>query len=271
MSASSPRRPFALRVLPLWVRQRVYYRFFARRAERYGGLFDDASLAFAPSVSLRLAPGDVAHCAIALTGVYEHDVSRRLARLARLGGLLVDVGANYGYYPCLWLGMHSGNRAIAFEALPANADALRSNIDRNGFSARADVQPLAVGRRAGHLAFRTGASDQTGQGGLAGANETANVSVAVCTLDDFFSARPNESIDVLKIDTEGADTWVLEGARGLLERGRIRHIFFEQFPDRMRALGIREGAASELLESFGYRVRPLDGDEWYAVHPSAAS
>src|SRR5690348_10122433 len=124
-------RPLAMRVLPLWIRQRVYYRVYARRAQRFLPLFERASLAMAPHVTLALKNTDVAHQAIALAGVYEHDVSRRMVHIARRGGLLVDVGANYGYYSCLWTGTRDDNRAIAFEPSPANVTALRTNLERN--------------------------------------------------------------------------------------------------------------------------------------------
>ena len=45
-------------------------------------------------------------------------------------------------------------------------------------------------------------------------------------------------IDVLKIDVEGADTWVLYGCEQLLKQKAIRNIFFEQNGARMAELGI---------------------------------
>ncbi len=71
----------------------------------------------------------------------------------------------------------------------------------------------------------------------------------------------------MKIDTEGADTWVLEGAETLLRSGRIRHILYEQYPERMRELGVAPETAAALLRGHGYQVRPLGGDEWYARLP----
>jgi Methyltransferase FkbM domain len=58
---------------------------------------------------------------------------------------------------------------------------------------------------------------------------------------------------VLKIDVEGADTWVLQGAQNLLKRRRVRRIYFEQNFVRMKALGIRENDAADSLQAVGYR------------------
>ena len=66
-------------------------------------------------------------------------------------------------------------------------------------------------------------------------------------------------VEVLKIDTEGADTWVVEGAKALLKDKKIGRVFFEENKARMKALSIEEGAAAELLKLIGYKVELLSG------------
>jgi hypothetical protein len=88
--------------------------------------------------------------------------------------------------------------------------------------------------------------------------------VPVVSLDEIFLKSHNERIDVLKIDVEGADTWVLQGAEQLLRRQRISHIFFEENVVRMSALGLKLKDAQELLQDCGYRLEPLGPEQWYA-------
>ncbi|HEY9300706.1 MAG TPA: FkbM family methyltransferase, partial [Phormidium sp.] len=90
-----------------------------------------------------------------------------------------------------------------------------------------------------------------------------SVEVPVTSLDDFFIDK-DIIIDVLKIDTEGADTWVLQGAEGLLRSHKIRHIFFEENATRMAALGLLPGEAQAFLQSCGYQVERLGGNDWSA-------
>lgn len=250
-------RPFLLRAAPLWLRIKFYYRFF-RAKKRRPELFRDAPLEFAPGVRMDLFEGDEGHGQMAFTGFYELELSRRLFQLAEAGGLMVDVGANYGYFSLIWAARNPRNRVIAYEASPRNQPALVSNVSKNHLSGSITVKSLAAGNRPGKLGFHVGPPEQTGWGGLAfeGPQEKM-VEVDVVRLDEDLAGE--QSIEVLKIDTEGADTWVLEGAEGLLREKKIRHIFFEEHKGRMAKLGIAPGAAASFLTECGYTVEIIDG------------
>ena len=207
---------------------------------------------------MTLWPSDEGHSDIAFTGIYEFDLSRRIADLRRSGGLMVDVGANYGYFSLLWAAGSPENRVLALEASPRNYDALQENVSLNGLRDRIEVRGIAAGAEAGTLQFSIGTPTQTGWGGFTNSADETSVEVDVVRLDDV--VPKNESVSVLKIDVEGADTWVLYGARQLLEEKRVQNIFFEQNPVRMAALGIAESAAQEFLESVGYKVSRISRD-----------
>ena len=251
------RRPIILRIAPNWLKTKIYYRFF-RNKNGYSNLFREASLEFAPAARMELFERDEGHGQVALTGFYELALTRRIVRIARQGGLLVDVGANYGYFSLVWAAQKPGNRVMAFEASPRNLPPLRTNIARNGFDSFIEVCPMAVGRKSGSMEFDLGPDNQTGWGGvvLSGKSGTI-VSVPVVRLDESLAAY--RFVDVLKIDIEGADTWALMGAEALLRDKRIGRIFYEENTSRMRELGIQPGEAKAFLESQGYRVLQIDG------------
>ena len=81
---------------------------------------------------------------------------------------------------------------------------------------------------------------------------------------------PDIDIDVLKIDVEGADTWVLFGCEQLLREKRIRTIFFEQNIGRMEVLGITANEAVDFLQSLDYVCVPFGAgeSEWIAYPKS---
>jgi len=93
-----------LRTLPAPWSERIFYRLFNGQQKRFGELFERSALRLAPSMSMTgLVVGDVISGQIAFNGFYEYELSKRILELSKQGGLLVDVGANIGYFTLLWL------------------------------------------------------------------------------------------------------------------------------------------------------------------------
>lgn len=261
------KKPLLMNLKPLWLREKIYWKLYYKNAEKYGELFENASLEFAPQIQLQLMPSDVGHKHLALTGFIERDVTLRMAKLAKLGGLMVDVGANYGYFSCLWASADVNNRVIAFEASPNNINPLQNNISRNKLEEQITLKNCAVGKEKGILPFTFGSSEkQSGWGGILKENEKGDCEVDVISLDDYFSSQEqNLVINALKIDVEGGDTLVIQGAKKLLKNQRIKHIFFEENLERMGKLGIESGIAQSLLLDCGYKLEKLGKGEFYAT------
>ena len=261
------KRPRILSMSPYWLRESLAHRIYMRRIKEFSHLFLDAELYFAPGVRLDLLPTDVGHAVIALTGLYETEVSRRVAALARSGGRFVDVGANYGYYTCLWVGANERNQSIAIEASPRNLGPLTANIHKNQFDDRVVVRDVAASKEDGVVGFANGSEEQTGWGGLVLGGCATDLDVTCMRIDTILGELKWDCVEAMKVDAEGADAWVLEGAQAFLKSHRIRHVFFEENPARMKSLGIKEGSAQSLLKGLGYCLEQLAWHEWYASVP----
>src|SRR5436305_1072456 len=98
---------------------------------------------------LSLLGTDCAHRQIAWTGFYDLELSRQLAVLARQGGLLVDVGANAGYFICLWAALNPSNAVYAFEPSPRNLQMLRRNASVLRDLGRLKILDCALGKEEG--------------------------------------------------------------------------------------------------------------------------
>lgn len=249
---------------PQRVRATAYHRLFNPLPAGFDDLFEAAPLREAPATRLRLHSGDVMHGQIALFGEYEPDLTQLVLTNARRGGHFVDVGANAGYFSVLWASARPGNTVTAVEAAPRNVPLLRHNVDSNGMSGQIQVHAVAVGREAGTLSFDPGPDEQTGWGGLALHQTDRTVSVEVVAVDSLVHGR----VDLMKVDVEGAELWVFEGARDLLRERAIRQIVFEDNRTRSAALGISDGEAARMLESVGYQVRALGEDMFLARAPA---
>ena len=249
-------------IYPLWLREKLYFHLIApaNASPNHTGGYE---LEFAPFKMRALLPTDYGHRQIASIGFYELGLSRRISSLARQGGLMLDVGANAGYFSCMWAALNPQNEVYAFEPSIRNLVMVRENIAALDNPQRIQIFDCAVGQEAGTLDFDVGPAEQSGWGGLANSSSARTVQVKVRRLDEV--VPPDKNVSVLKIDTEGADTWVLYGAEKLLRQKRIQHIFFETNHARMGQIGIKAAESGKYLADLGYAVHPLAVDEFYAT------
>ena len=261
-------RPLIFKLLPERFKQSVFFWCYHPVSKRWHPLFKGASLRFAPSIKMDLLSTDSMHGSIAFTGSYEDSLSRHVVRLARSGGTMVDVGANAGYFSLIWAAVNPGNYCMAFEASPRNIQLLRSNIQANDLVDRIKLYEFAAGLQNGILEFDVGPLEQTGWGGVALKSGPNTIQVSVKRLDEVIDCKT--TIDFMKIDVEGADTWVLMGAEKLLKEKSVKEIHFEQNKPRLHQLGIKENEAADFLESVGYKASALSDStsdivDWQAL------
>ena len=249
-------------IYPLSLRDRVSYKL----NRCYKNLnAENVTTLFGKNVKMDLLETDFGHRRIMMNGFYELGLSREISKLAKNGGVLFDVGANYGYYSCMWASHNIKNKVFAFEASPNNINPLTNNIQKNNLNSQVTLNQLAMGKEKGKLRFNLALEEsQSGWGGLTIDKNTESVEVDVDTLDNYAAENGIEQIDVLKIDTEGADTWVLYGAKRLLEEKRINHIHFEFNLPRMKLLGISPDEAPNFLKGVGYQIQKVSPSDFYA-------
>ena len=84
------------------------------------------------------------------------------------------------------------------------------------------------------------------------------ISVPMVTLDDALAGR---RIDVIKIDVEGFEQNVIQGARSILtnERARPRAILVEVHPFAWAEIGTTSASFLALLDEMGFRVEDMQG------------
>jgi FkbM family methyltransferase len=263
--------PLLIRVLPDRLKQTAFDRLYHPIHSKWRPLLTSAPLRYASGMTMvDLVFEDHISGSIAMTGFYELGLTRYIRTAALNGGLLVDVGANLGYFCLVWLSARSDNTGVAVEASPSNLPRLRKNLAANGVADRCEVYDVAASREDGVVEFDPGPAEQTGWGGLSTQSSCETIQVQALRLDKLL--RDDRPISVLKIDVEGADTWVLLGADRLFRKGQVRTIYFEQNAERMQRLGVAAGEAQQYLTSFGYNVRRIAGEpggneEYEAVLP----
>lgn len=148
-----------------------------------------------------------------------------LERTASFGfATLFDVGANRGNWTRMARRAHPRAAIHCFEILPATFEQLRAAI---GGLEGVVLNPFGLSDREGEVEVFATADTAISSLYDFGYPGAARLKGRVRRGADYAAEQGIARIDLLKIDTEGAEARVLEGFRPMLEAGRIRLVQFE--------------------------------------------
>ena len=193
------------------------------------------------------------------SGIYERPLMRYLDTLDMRGWTCMDIGANVGAV-ALVLAKKVGDagKVIAFEPGGPNLHRLRSNFDLNPeLASVTEIVPNGVGSSRTELWW----SEEEGNPGNASLGASGSQSVPVTTVDDFVRERNITRLDFMKVDVEGMELDVFQGARESLLR--FRPILY--YETLSRYSGAQGGGNFNKLDSFliekcGYALHLLTSD-----------
>ena len=151
-------------------------------------------------------------------GGYEDREIAELCKYIPPAGTVLDVGANIGL-SALEFSRTAGpaGRVIAFEPHPDTAARLRTNLDRNG-AANVEIVQSAVGSAPGTITFNESADATLSSASVIPRNLVRSFEVPLTTVDLAWAEASKPLVSVLKIDVEGGELAVLQGAGELLAR-----------------------------------------------------
>lgn len=189
-----------------------------------------------------------------ILGIYELQVQKAITSELTPGKAFYDIGANNGFFTLLGARL-TGDRGqvCAFEPFPPNVERLQRAVLYNRVS-NVQVFAEAVSNVSGKAELSVGFSTAT----LSLINPQAQntIDVPTITLDDFVSEH--EAPDLIKVDVEGAEILVLQGAKWLLKSDRKPTWIIEIHSQE------NDLAVGALLQEHGYQIVNLS-------HPRSAS
>ncbi len=197
-----------------------------------------------------------------LTGQYEPQETALLRRLLKPGMTFVDVGANWGYYTLLAAHLVGrGGRVISLEPDPRLFTTLSLNVERNRLGYVA-VLPVAAADSPGTLRL-CGFDPREGNYGVSqlavdGDGGDEAFAVEARDLDGLLSELDASTVDVMKMDIEGAEALALRGLSRMLATGRIRRLLLELHPAALAERQTRPAEVVERLTTHGYRAWSVD-------------
>lgn len=180
------------------------------------------------------------------TGLHEFPDMAFLLHYLRAEDLFIDVGANVGSYTILACSA-IGARGVAFEPVPSVYQRLVENICLNDLEGSVQCVNKGVGQRQGKIEF-TGDRDTTNHVLASGEPCDHKVAVEVVSLD---AALGGESPSLIKIDVEGYEAPVLDGAQDLLAAESLKAVIME-LNGSGRRYGFDEDRILERMGEYGF-------------------
>jgi len=159
-------------------------------------------------------------------------------RWVKDGETFFDIGANIGEFSLYAALRHPRLHVVAFEPEYANVHLLRDNLMENGLQDRVTVYSIALGNRTGvshlHIQDATpGAALHTESSGALGLTRTHKPVIwqeGVYTMTlDAFCEETGLSPKSMKIDVDGTEREILEGASRTLRSPALRTLVVEMF------------------------------------------
>jgi FkbM family methyltransferase len=198
--------------------------------------------------------------------IYERDKHQVLRELLGPGATFVDIGANKGDFALFAARLvGESGRVVAIEPEKQNCEWIRRSIELNGYR-NIDLVEAAVGSQEGVADLHL--SDVTSWHTLVERppfTSPASEPVRVRTLDTVLTELGVHAVDALKLDVEGWEMEVLEGAEETLDVTRLRVLAIEIHPSH----GVDPVRLGRLVEAKGFELRsPSDPSTPVSVNPA---
>ena len=174
------------------------------------------------------------------------------------GEVLVDVGANIGYFTLIMAKLSgSSGKIFSFEPENKNFEILEKNVKINNYQ-NVVLEKKGVSDRNGVNKFFL-SSKNTGMHSLQKIrDDSKEVKIDVIKLDDyFFTLDLVEKISLIKIDVEGAEFQVLNGMKTILKNKNLK-LLIEFIPDHLKKHGTNPSDVLKILEDNDFKLYQIN-------------
>jgi len=193
-------------------------------------------------------------CHIYCYGAFEKNETRLISRLIKANSVCFDIGANVGYYTLLMASKARKGQVHSFEPVPRNYHLMSTSTLMNGFD-NVKLNCCAVGNVDGHADLsvaKDGAYSSfvdTGRMPM-----KARIRTFVTRLDTYCRENRLEKIDFIKVDVEGAEKLVLDGAETILQNHKLKPkvMMLELYGPMLKQYSSSIGEVVDYLERLAY-------------------
>lgn len=185
---------------------------------------------------------------------FELDVFRAVA--VEAGGAILDVGGNIGLYAVIAGKASPKSKVASFEPVAENIKYLQKNVELNKLG-NVEVVHSAVGAQSGELDIFL-SETSIGHHSAAGQKRAGGKSVKVpmVSIDNYIKEKKLKP-GLIKVDVEGYDFYVFEGAKKTMEEHQPT-IFAEYGPDMMLKNGYDPEIFLDMLFKYSQKAYLID-------------
>ncbi|MCD6528143.1 FkbM family methyltransferase [bacterium] len=213
-------------------------------------------------ISFKLVPKGAIALKIWREGEYEKFALRFLLSHMKPGIVFFDIGANIGIFSIL-SGLKEKNIEIyTFEPASETFKVLKENIKLNNLQNIKAFQ-IGIGDYRGKAVLKINARWSDGLNTIGRATHpeckiVGKEEILITTLDDFIKEHSVKKVDIMKVDVEGAELLVFQGAKKLLRCQEAPLILYESRISNAKGFGYHPVEIMWCLRDLGYKLFDLD-------------
>ena len=170
------------------------------------------------------------------------------------GDIVVDIGANIGYFTLLMAKLVGINgKIISFEPEPSNFTLLNKNVIINNYQ-NVTLEKKGISDYNGRCKFFL-STDAPGMHSLHKIDSKGEeINIDVIKLDEYFNTTGLiDKISLIKIDVEGAELQVLNGMKTILKNKKLK-LLIEFIPKHLEKHGTNPDDILKILEKNNFKI-----------------
>ncbi len=192
--------------------------------------------------------------------VYEPVETGLFQKEIREGGVVLDIGANIGYYTLIAARLVGPQgRVYAFEPDPVNFRLLQKNVKANGYDNVVLVNK-AVSNKNGKIRLYLNPSNRGDHRVYDSKDGRSSIEIQTVALDRFLKPL-DKKIQFIKMDIQGAEALALEGMKGLVRANKGLKLITEFSPASLKMAGSRPQSYLKDLQALGFRFSEISEKE----------
>ena len=200
-----------------------------------------------------LDPGDSLD--LSINGVYGELDTKIIREEIHEGDIVIDVGANIGYYTLIFAQLvGSSGKVFAFEPEPKNFEILKKNIEINNYQNIVAEQKI-VSDKSGIVKLFIAEHGIVGHRINQQKSSQKFIEVESIILDNYIKKlNLDNKINFIKIDVEGSEPKVLEGAKEIMQKSNQLKIFTEFNREAVKKYSVEPKEMIDLLYRNGFKI-----------------